>query len=76
MRCAAGPTRRSGRRWPPRWPRATGGAPTRPAHAVAALRIALHLHDHTAYVGWSENEARRYAGLLRVQLDAGDAVAV
>lgn len=36
---------------------------------IATLRIALHLHDFIAYVGWSQSECRRYCGLLRVLID-------
>jgi phosphopantothenoylcysteine decarboxylase/phosphopantothenate--cysteine ligase len=35
----------------------------------AALRILLHLHDFTAYVGWSRAEIDRYAGFLRFLID-------
>lgn len=36
---------------------------------TATLRIALHLHDFLAYVGWSRSECRRYCGLLRILID-------
>ncbi|MGK4582152.1 hypothetical protein [Kitasatospora sp. HPMI-4] len=35
----------------------------------AALRVLLHLHDFTAYVGWSRDEIDRYAGFLRFLID-------
>ncbi|MFD3699861.1 hypothetical protein ACFWUZ_27695 [Streptomyces sp. NPDC058646] len=36
--------------------------PLRPR--LAALRIALHLHDYTAYVGWQPETVERFAGFL------------
>ncbi|MFE2876798.1 hypothetical protein ACFXG6_35570 [Streptomyces roseus] len=36
--------------------------PLRPR--VSALRIALHLHDYTAYVGWQPETVERFAGFL------------
>ncbi|MFC9635106.1 hypothetical protein ACFTY8_39130 [Streptomyces mirabilis] len=36
---------------------------------AAALRIALHLHDFSAYVAWQPHEVRRYAGFLRFLID-------
>lgn len=39
-------------------------------HRVAALRVALHLHDVTAYVGWSEPDFERYVRLLTLLVPA------
>ncbi|MEV4293602.1 hypothetical protein [Microbispora rosea] len=36
---------------------------------LAAVRIALHLHDYTAYVGWNRAECERYAGFLGFLID-------
>ncbi|MFD7450950.1 hypothetical protein [Kitasatospora sp. NPDC059827] len=36
---------------------------------MAVLRIALHLHDFTAYVGWNDQEFRRYAAFLTYLID-------
>lgn len=33
-------------------------------HRVAALRVALHLHDYTAYVRWDAEEIKRYGSFL------------
>ncbi|SNT25051.1 phosphopantothenoylcysteine decarboxylase / phosphopantothenate--cysteine ligase [Streptosporangium subroseum] len=36
---------------------------------MAAVRIALHLHDYTAYVGWNPSEVERYASFLGFLID-------
>ncbi|GAA5174151.1 hypothetical protein GCM10023321_77390 [Pseudonocardia eucalypti] len=42
---------------------------------MAALRIALHLHDFLCYVRWSDAECARYAGMLRAVMHACEAAA-
>ncbi|MFC0495993.1 hypothetical protein ACFFKE_14055 [Streptomyces mutabilis] len=36
---------------------------------LAALRILLHLHDYTAYVGWDEKTFEKYSGFVMYLLD-------
>jgi hypothetical protein len=36
---------------------------------MAALRILLHLHDYTAYVGWDEKTFEKYTGFVMFLLD-------
>jgi phosphopantothenoylcysteine decarboxylase/phosphopantothenate--cysteine ligase len=43
-----------------------------PAAELAAVRIALHLHDYIVYVGWSTTEFDRYHRMIRYLLENGD----
>ncbi|MEV4332258.1 hypothetical protein AB0K02_17270 [Streptomyces sp. NPDC049597] len=36
---------------------------------LAALRVLLHLHDYTAYVGWDEENFEKYTGFVMFLLD-------
>lgn len=36
---------------------------------MAALRVLLHLHDYTAYVGWDEKTSEKYTGFAMFLLD-------
>lgn len=47
-----------------------GREPVVSLQLLAAARILLHLHDYTAYVGWSAPEFRRYGGMLRYLTDS------
>ncbi|ANS68059.1 hypothetical protein SLINC_5835 [Streptomyces lincolnensis] len=38
-------------------------------HRLAALRVLLHLHDYTAYVGWDEKTFDKYTGFAMFLLD-------
>ncbi|MFF6774201.1 hypothetical protein ACFY8W_11610 [Streptomyces sp. NPDC012637] len=39
--------------------------------SLAALRVLLHLHDYTAYVGWDERNFEKYTGFATFLLDLG-----
>ncbi len=39
------------------------------SHRWVALRVALHLHDFSAYVGWHPDELERYAPFLAALVD-------
>src|SRR5690606_35319937 len=46
-----------------------GRGPGVPWNHLAAVRIALHLHDFTAYVAWDPAECERYAHFLGYLID-------
>ncbi|WP_353107926.1 flavoprotein [Gordonia sp. (in: high G+C Gram-positive bacteria)] len=50
-----------------------GGSSRTSVAELAAVRIALHLHDYIVYVGWSTTEFDRYQRMIRYLLENGDA---
>ncbi|QRY62426.1 flavoprotein [Gordonia sp. PDNC005] len=49
-----------------------GGSGRTSVADLAAVRIALHLHDYIVYVGWSTTEFDRYHRMIRYLLENGD----